>query len=242
MILEVKDLEVRYGSIAALKGVSLSVKKGELAALIGSNGAGKTTLLRTISGLLKPARGDILFEGKSIQKLKPHQVTALRIAQSPEGRKVFAQQTVKDNLLLGAFPRFRTDGRKVIDAKIDYVYSIFPKLKERQEQQSGTLSGGEQQMLAIGRALMLEPKLLLLDEPSMGLAPIIIDEVFQVIRQLKATGEMTILLVEQLAYRALQVADDAFVLEQGLIRLSGKGSDLLTNPDVQRAYLGAKKH
>lgn len=240
-ILEVQNLEVRYGSIAALKGVSLSVRKGELVALIGSNGAGKTTLLRTISGLLKQFAGDILFDGASIVKLKPHKVTGLGIAHSPEGRKVFAQQTVKDNLLLGAYPRFRKEGRKVIDRQMDHVYAIFPKLKERENQQSGTLSGGEQQMLAIGRALMLEPKLLLLDEPSMGLAPIIIDEVFQVIRKLKETGEMTILLVEQLAYRALQVADNAYVLEQGLIRLSGPGRDLLTNPDVQRAYLGAKK-
>ncbi len=241
MMLEISNLDVRYGSIAALKGVSLSVKKGELVALIGSNGAGKTTMLRTISGLLKPVAGDITFEGQSITKLKPHQVTALRIAHSPEGRKVFAQQSVKDNLLLGAYPRFRKEGRKVIDQKIDYVYSIFPRLKEREGQQSGTLSGGEQQMLAIGRALMLEPKLLLLDEPSMGLAPVIIDEVFQVIRRLKEAGEMTILLVEQLAFRALQVADNAYVLEQGLVKLSGTGSKLLTDPEVQRAYLGAKK-
>lgn len=240
-MLEISNLDVRYGSIAALKGVSLSVKKGELVALIGSNGAGKTTMLRTISGLLRPAAGDISFEGQSITKLKPHHITALRIAHSPEGRKVFSQQSVKDNLLLGAYPRFRKEGRKVIDRKIDEVYSIFPRLKERETQQSGTLSGGEQQMLAIGRALMLEPKLLLLDEPSMGLAPVIIDEVFQVIRRLKETGEMTILLVEQLAYRALQVADNAYVLEQGLVKLSGPGSTLLTDPEVQRAYLGAKK-
>ena len=240
-MLEIRNLEVYYDSIAALKGVSLSVPKGQLVALIGSNGAGKTTLLRTVSGLMKPKAGDILFEGQSTSRLKPHQITALRIAHSPEGRKVFAQQSVKDNLVLGAYPRFRKEGRKVIEQKIDYVYSIFPKLKERQEQLSGTLSGGEQQMLAIGRALMLEPKLLLLDEPSMGLAPIIIDEVFQVIRRLKETGEMTILLVEQLAFRALQVADQASVLERGKIRLSGAGKDLLGNPDVQRAYLGAKK-
>lgn len=240
-VLDIRNLDVRYGSIAALKGVSLKVNKGELVALIGSNGAGKTTLLKTISGLLAPNTGEILFEGQSTKALKPHQVTALRIAHSPEGRKVFAQQSVKDNLLLGAYPRFRKEGRKAIDQKIDYVYSIFPRLKEREEQLSGTLSGGEQQMLAIGRALMLEPKLLLLDEPSMGLAPVIIDEVFKVIRQLKETGEMTILLVEQLAFRALQVADTAYVLEQGLIRLSGSGRELLGNPEVQRAYLGSKK-
>lgn len=240
MMLEIKNLEVGYGSIKALKGVSLGVKKGELVALIGSNGAGKTTMLRTISGLLTPTSGDILFEGQSITKMKPHKVTGLRIAHCPEGRKVFAQQSVKDNLLLGAYPRFRKEGRKVIDQKIDHVYSIFPRLKERETQQAGTLSGGEQQMLAIGRALMLEPKMLLLDEPSMGLAPVIIDEVFQVIRRLKET-EMTIFLVEQLAFRALQVADTAFVLEQGHIKLSGPGQELLGNPEVQRAYLGAQK-
>lgn len=239
-MLDIKDLNVRYGNITALNGVTLNVNKGELVALIGSNGAGKSTLLRTISGLLKPAAGSIVFEGKSLTSLKAHQVTALRIAHSPEGRKVFAQQTVKDNLLLGAYPRFKTEGRKVIDQEMEKVYEIFPKLKERESQQSGTLSGGEQQMLAIGRALMLNPRMLLLDEPSMGLAPVIIDEVFKVIERLKKS-DMTILLVEQLAYRALQVADRAYVLEQGTIKLSGPGKDLLHDPEVQRAYLGTKK-
>jgi branched-chain amino acid transport system ATP-binding protein len=239
-MLNVKDLVVRYGNITALSGLSLEVKAGELVALIGSNGAGKSTLLRTISGLLKPAAGVIQFEGKPLTGLMPHQVTALRIAHSPEGRKVFARQSVKDNLLLGAYPRFRKESRKKIESELDKVYEIFPKLKERQDQQSGTLSGGEQQMLAIGRALMLNPRLLLLDEPSMGLAPVIIDEVFSVIQRLKQT-DMTILLVEQLAYRALQVADRAYVLEQGAIKLSGPGKDLLHDPEVQRAYLGAKK-
>jgi branched-chain amino acid transport system ATP-binding protein len=239
-MLNIENLSVRYGNITALNGVSLNVNKGELVALIGSNGAGKSTMLNTISGLLKPAAGAILFEGKPLTGLKPHQVTALRIAHSPEGRKVFAQQTVKDNLLLGAYPRFRKEGRKVVDDQMEKIFEIFPKLKERESQQSGTLSGGEQQMLAIGRALMLNPRLLLLDEPSMGLAPVIIDEVFNVIQRLKKT-EMTILLVEQLAYRALQVADRAYVLEQGKVKLSGAGKDLLHDPEVQRAYLGAKK-
>jgi branched-chain amino acid transport system ATP-binding protein len=239
-MLEIQNLVVRYGNITALNGVTLNVQKGELVALIGSNGAGKSTMLRTISGLLKPTSGSVQFEGNSLTALKPHQVTALRIAHSPEGRKVFAQQSVKDNLLLGAYPRFRQEGRKVIDEQIEKIYEIFPKLRDRQAQQSGTLSGGEQQMLAIGRALMLNPRLLLLDEPSMGLAPVIIDEVFQVIQRLKKS-EMTILLVEQLAYRALQVADRAYVLEQGQVKLSGAGKELLHDPEVQRAYLGAKK-
>jgi branched-chain amino acid transport system ATP-binding protein len=239
-MLRIKDLVVRYGNITALNGISLDVQKGELVALIGGNGAGKSTLLRTVSGLLRPVSGAIEFEGKNLAALKAHQVTDLRIAHSPEGRKVFAQQSVKDNLLLGAYPRFRKEGRKVIEQQMEKVYGIFPKLKERESQQSGTLSGGEQQMLAIGRALMLNPRLLLLDEPSMGLAPVIIDEVFNVIQKLKMS-EMTILLVEQLAYRALQVADRAYVLEQGTIKLTGTGKDLLHDPEVQRAYLGSKK-
>lgn len=240
-MLEIKDLKVNYGNITALSGVSLEVERGELVALIGSNGAGKTTLLRTISSLLKPTHGQILFEGQSLVALKPHLVASLRIAHSPEGRKIFAQQTVRDNLLLGAYLRFRKEGRKVVEQQMEHVFTIFPKLLERQLQLANTLSGGEQQMLAIGRALMLKPKLLLLDEPSMGLAPIIIDEVFQVIRRLKEEGQTAILLVEQLAYRALTLADRAYVLEQGKIRLTGSGRELMVNPEVQRAYLGAKK-
>lgn len=237
-MLVVNNLDVRYGNIRALKGISLEVKQGELVSLIGSNGAGKTTLLRTISGLLKPTEGGITFEGKPISSLKPHQITALRIAHSPEGRKVFAQQSVKDNLLLGAYLRFSKDGKKAINDQMEKVFNIFPRLRERQDQQSGTLSGGEQQMLAIGRALMLDPKLLLLDEPSMGLAPVIIDEVFKVIEELKKNTDITILLVEQLAFRALKVAERAYVLEQGVIRLSGTGKDLLVDPEVKKAYLG----
>ncbi len=241
LMLDIEDLEVRYGNIVALNGISLNVKKGELVSLIGSNGAGKTTLLRTISSQLKPTRGNISFEGQSLPRLAAHKVTALGIAHSPEGRRVFATQSVRDNLLLGAYPRFKKEGRKAIEKEMGHIYDIFPKLRERQLQQAGTLSGGEQQMLAIGRAMMLKPRLLLLDEPSMGLAPVIIDEVFEVIKRLRDSGETTILLVEQLAYRALKVADRAYVLEQGKIRLEGRGPDLLTNPEVQSAYLGAKK-
>jgi branched-chain amino acid transport system ATP-binding protein len=241
VILEVKDLEVRYGNIVALRGVSLQVNKGELVAVIGSNGAGKSTMLRTISGLLNPAGGDVLFSGRSIARMPAHKVTALGIAHCPEARRIFGQQSVHDNLLLGGYLRARKDGRKSLDKKIDEIFAIFPILRDRQKQLAGTLSGGEQQMLAIGRALMSSPKLLMLDEPSMGLAPVIIDEVFKVIKRLRDSGEVTVLLVEQLAYRALGVADRAYVLEQGTVRLSGRGTDLLDNPLVQRAYLGAKK-
>jgi branched-chain amino acid transport system ATP-binding protein len=240
-MLEISDLQVRYGNISALRGVSLSVKKGELVSVIGSNGAGKTTMLRTISSLLKPVVGKIEFEGKSLIGFPPHKVTGLGIAHCPEGRRVFAQMSVHDNLILGAYLKSFSEGKKAVNAKIDKIFEIFPKLKERREQISGTLSGGEQQMLAIGRALMSSPKLLLLDEPSMGLAPVIIDEVFKVIRALRDSGETTVLLVEQLAYRALQISDRAYVLEQGAVKLTGKGSELLGNPDIQRAYLGAKK-
>lgn len=241
-ILEIKNLCVKYGNITALNSVSLSVPKGQLVAVIGSNGAGKTTMLKTISGLLRPHEGSIYFNGNSIISLPPHHITALSIAHSPEGRKIFATQSVEDNLLLGAYLRTWKESRKVIEADREKFYSIFPVLRERRKQIAGTLSGGEQQMLAIARALMLKPKLLLLDEPSMGLAPIIIDEVFKVIRTLRESGEVTVLLVEQLAYRALQVADHAFVLEQGSVKLSGSGKELLVSPEVQRAYLGAKKH
>ncbi len=237
-MLELKNLQVNYGRITALKGITLEVRASELVAVIGSNGAGKTTMLKTISSLLRPASGELLFEGKSLSSLKTHEVALLRIAHCPEGRKVFAQQSVKDNLLLGAYPRFRREGRKAIDLQMAQVFEIFPKLRERVSQMAGTLSGGEQQMLAIGRALMLNPKLLLLDEPSMGLAPIIIDEVFSVIRRLKESGAVTILLVEQLAFKALQIADRAYVLEQGFIRLSGESQTLLSNSEVQKAYLG----
>ena len=240
-ILEIKDLVVNYGKVTALKGISLEVQEGELVAVIGSNGAGKTTTMNTISGLLSPASGDVLLNGKSICKIPAHEVTALGISHVPEGRKVFASMSVIDNLLLGAYLRLRKGEKKQVMADIDNIYHIFPRLKERQNQQSGTLSGGEQQMLALGRALVSKPKLLLLDEPSMGLAPVIIDEVFKLINTIKARGDMTIFLVEQLAYRALEVADRAYVVEQGRISLTGTGKELITNPEVRKAYLGAGK-
>jgi branched-chain amino acid transport system ATP-binding protein len=240
-MLEISDLAVSYGAIAALKGVSLSVGKGELVAVIGSNGAGKTTMLRAVSSLLRPLAGKILFEGRPLVGVPPHQVTSFGIAHCPEGRKVFAQQSVRDNLVLGGYLKARSGGIKAIAPQLEKVFDVFPRLRERQQQVAGTLSGGEQQMLAIGRALMSSPKLLMLDEPSMGLAPVIIDEVFRVIRALHDSGETTVLLVEQLAFRALQIADRAYVLEQGSVRLTGKGAELLGHPDVQRAYLGAKQ-
>ncbi|GAC1336300.1 MAG: ABC transporter ATP-binding protein [Myxococcales bacterium] len=240
-LLAVEGLVVDYGKIRALKGLTLRVAPGELVAVIGSNGAGKTTTLRTLSGLLRPTSGSIVFEGTSLVGLSPHQIVARSIAHVPEGRRVFAGQSVRDNLLLGAFLRLRRGEKQAVEEDIEKMYRTFPRLKEREKQQAGTLSGGEQQMLAIARALLSRPKLLLLDEPSMGLAPVIIDEVFRLIEQLKASRETTMLLVEQLAYRALEVADRAYVLEQGSVRLSGTGRELMGNEEVRRAYLGARK-
>jgi branched-chain amino acid transport system ATP-binding protein len=241
-LLKVEGLVVDYGKIRALKGLSLRVAKGELVAIIGSNGAGKTTTLRTLSGLLQPTSGSISFEGASLVGLSPHQIVARSIAHVPEGRRVFASQSVRDNLLLGAFLRLRRGEKQAVEEDLEKMYRTFPRLKEREKQQAGTLSGGEQQMLAIARALLSRPRLLLLDEPSMGLAPVIIDEVFRLIEQLKATRETTMLLVEQLAYRALEVADRAYVLEQGAVRLEGPGRELMGNEEVRRAYLGARKN
>jgi len=239
LILKIDNLEVRYGAITALKGVSLVLRKGELVSVIGSNGAGKTSMLRCISGLVPPTQGQILFKDQCIQGLSAHKVAGLGIAHSPEGRKVFALQSVDDNLTLGAYLRHSRQGRASIEKDRARVFEIFPVLKERRQQQAGTLSGGQQQMLALGRALMAGPELLLLDEPSMGLAPVIIDELFKVIDDLHSTGEVTILLVEQLAYRALRAADRAYVLEQGEVRLEGRGQDLMGRPEIQRAYLGS---
>ena len=238
-LLSVKDLVVDYGKIRALKGLTLDVAEGELVAVIGSNGAGKTTLMRTISSLLRPTSGSITFESKDLIAAPPHEVVRRGIAHVPEGRRVFAQQTVRDNLVLGAFLPLRQGLKAQVEEDLTRMYGIFPRLKERQDQLAGTLSGGEQQMLAIARALVSRPKLLLLDEPSMGLAPVIIDEVFRLIEQLKSSKSTTILLVEQLAFRALEVADRAYVIEQGHIRTSGPAKAMLANPDVQRAYLGA---
>ena len=240
-MLEVKDLVVRYGPLEALHGVSLSVPDGKLVAVIGSNGAGKTTMLRTISGLLRPAagtvtlQGRILADGKSAEK--PHAIARLGVAHVPEGRRVFPDQTVLDNLMLGGFPHLGKTPRAELEALLEDVFSSFPRLAERRTQLAGTLSGGEQQMLAIGRALMSKPRVILLDEPSMGLAPILIDEVFRRLSDLKARG-ITMLLVEQLAYRALAVADTAYVIEHGRIELSGDAKTLALDPRVRAAYLG----
>jgi branched-chain amino acid transport system ATP-binding protein len=236
-MLEVADLVVNYGPVRALHGVSVRVDEGKTVCVIGSNGAGKTTLLRTISGFLKPISGTIAFSGQSIVGEKPHKIARLRVAHVPEGRHVFPDQSVSDNLLLGAFSRRGSSPRNEIESDYESVFETFPRLKERRKQLAGTLSGGEQQMLAIGRALMLRPKMILLDEPSMGLAPLLIDEVFRRLRDLKTRG-ITMLLVEQLAYRALEVADYAYVIENGKIQLEGPANVLQNDPRVREAYLG----
>jgi branched-chain amino acid transport system ATP-binding protein len=238
-LLSIDELVVDYGRIRALRGISLNVAQGELVAVIGSNGAGKTTMMKTISGLLKPTSGRVTFEGAPLTGVPAHRVVKLGVAQVPEGRHVFAQQSVRDNLLLGAFVRLRAGKKREVAEDTERMFSVFPRLRERQDQLAGTLSGGEQQMLAIARALLSRPKLLLLDEPSMGLAPVIIDEVFALIERLKAARDTTLLLVEQLAFRALEVADRAYVIEQGTIKLAGSAKELLANPQVQHAYLGA---
>jgi len=235
-VLEVERLEVRYGAIEAIKGISLHVDAGEIVTIIGGNGAGKSTLMKTISGLEPAAAGRILFAGQDVTQMPGYLRVSLGIAQSPEGRQVFPDQTVLDNLLLGAF--HRKDLQSVIEADVQEQFRIFPRLKERQEQMAGTLSCGEQQMLAIGRALMSRPTLLLMDEPSLGLAPLIVKEIFGVIRALKERG-VTILLVEQMANQALAVADRAYVLETGRITLEGRGAELRRDPKVRAAYLGA---
>ena len=237
-MLNVKDLKVNYGAIDALKGISLEVKQGEVVTIIGGNGAGKSTLMKAISGLEPAAGGAISFEEKNITAMPPHHRVPLGIAQSPEGRQVFPDQTVRDNLMLGAYHR---DAKpQELDREIEEQFRIFPRLKERQDQAAGTMSGGEQQMLAMARALMSKPKLLLLDEPSLGLAPLIVRDIFKVILAVKATG-MTILLVEQMANQALGVADRAYVLETGRITMEGTGRELLANPKIREAYLG-KSH
>ena len=235
-MLEVSDLVVDYGLVRALHGVSLRVGAGQAVCVIGSNGAGKTTLLRTISGFLKPVSGAIALDGRSIVGERPHEIARRRVAHVPEGRHVFPDQTVYDNLLLGAFSRHR-ESRAEIDADCASVFELFPRLEDRRRQLAGTLSGGEQQMLAIGRALMLKPTMMMLDEPSMGLAPLLIDEVFRRLAELKSRG-ITMLLVEQLAYRALEVADYGFVIEHGRIELEGPAESLRRDPRVRAAYLG----
>jgi branched-chain amino acid transport system ATP-binding protein len=234
--LELRDVRVFYGAIQAVKGVSLEVRERELVTVVGANGAGKTTTLRTISGLFRPRTGRIAYGGRDLTTLPAHEIVALGIAQAPEGRQIFGSLSVRENLLLGATRREGRD-RHAIDADLDRVFGLFPVLKERINQAGGTLSGGEQQMLAIGRALMAKPKLLLLDEPSLGLAPLMVGRIFEVIARLKAEGT-TILLVEQNARKALQVADRAYVMETGVITLTGPAAELAANPEVERAYLG----
>jgi branched-chain amino acid transport system ATP-binding protein len=235
ILLKVDALEVRYGAIEALKGISLEVRTGEIVTIIGGNGAGKSTLMKAISGLEPVASGRIAFDGTDITHLAGHRRVPLGIAQSPEGRQVFPDQTVRDNLMLGAW--HRKGDRDAVEADVEAQFATFPRLRERSEQLAGTMSGGEQQMLAIARALMARPKLLLLDEPSLGLAPLVVREIFTVIRALKARG-VTILLVEQMANQALAVADRACVLETGSITLQGRGADLRKDPKVRAAYLG----
>ncbi|MDR0662859.1 MAG: ABC transporter ATP-binding protein [Spirochaetaceae bacterium] len=233
-MLAVKDLVVYYGTIMALKGVSFEVNKGEIICLIGANGAGKTTTMHSISGIKKKAGGQILFDGKDITRSSPDKIVQAGLVQVPEGRRVFANMTVKENLEMGAYTRSDT---ALVKQDMEMVYGIFPRLKERFHQHAGTLSGGEQQMLAIGRALMSAPRLLLLDEPSMGLAPILVDEIFSVIRRI-SEGGTTILLVEQNAYKALEIADRGCILETGAIKKSGGGAALMKDRAVVEAYLG----
>lgn len=233
-MLRIEDLNVFYGSIHALQDISLNIQQGEMVAILGANGAGKTTTLATISGLLKPKRGKIYFEGCDITGIPTHQIVSLGISHVPEGRQIFTTLTVQENLRLGAYQRRDT---RLINDDANWIYSLFPILEERQNQTAGTLSGGEQQMLAISRAVMSKPRLLLLDEPSMGLAPLVVDLIFDVIRQLRER-DITVLLVEQNAYQALIEADRAYVLETGRIKLSGSSSQLLNDAEIQKAYLG----
>lgn len=234
MLLEVKDLCVSYGAIKALRGISFEVEKGEIITLIGSNGAGKTTTLHSVSNIIKKQSGTILFDGEDITNLAADKIVAKKLIQVPEGRRVFANLTVQENLELGAYLRKDKAG---VAKDMEHVFSLFPRLKERLKQAAGTLSGGEQQMLAIGRALMSQPDLLLLDEPSMGLAPILVDEIFEIIKRINADGT-TILLVEQNAFKALSIADRAYVLETGEITKTGKADELLNDDSVKKAYLG----
>lgn len=233
-MLEIKDLEVCYGVIKAIKGVSFEVNKGEVIALVGANGAGKTTILHAISGLIPARKGSILFEGEELTKTPAHKIVSMGMAHVPEGRRIFQQLTVLENLKLGAFTR---KDKEEIAKSLRTVYDRFPRLEERKKQIAGTLSGGEQQMLAMGRALMSNPRIILLDEPSMGLSPLLVSSIFDIIKVI-SEGGTTVLLVEQNAKKALAIADRAYVLETGSIILSGKASDLINNESVKKAYLG----
>lgn len=235
VLLSIEDLHVNYGAIKAIKGITLHINKGEVVTILGANGAGKTTTLRTISGLLKAESGKIIFDNEDITKSKAHNIVSLGISQSPEGRKVFGTLSVKENLMLGAYTLKHYDKKT-----LDWIYEIMPRLKERESQLSGTLSGGEQQMLAIGRAVMSKPKLLILDEPSLGLAPVLVKGVFNAIKQISSTG-VTVLLVEQNAKSALKLANRGYVLELGKIAHEGSSEELLSSKVIQESYLG-KKH
>ena len=232
-MLEIREVHVYYGAIHALKGVSLTVERGELVTLIGANGAGKTTTLKTLSGLLRPKRGDVLLEGQTLQKTEAHEIVRRGVAHVPEGRKVFPRFTVLENLMIGGYARRKA----ALAPELEFVFQMFPRLKERQKQYAGTLSGGEQQMLAIGRALMAKPKLLLLDEPSMGLAPKIVEQILETIRTINQAG-VTVLLVEQNAAMALAISHRGYVLETGHVTLQGTASELAGNDLVRQAYLG----
>src|SRR5512139_359236 len=236
-MLRIKNLEAGYGRLKVLKKVTMHIRAGEIVTIIGANGAGKTSLLRTISGLLPVRSGEILFDMKAIGNLPPEKVVFRGCSLVPEGRQVFAPMTVRENILLGAYPQYRNGKGGAVRDDIERVYGIFPRLREREKQLAGTLSGGEQQMLAIARALMAKPKLIMMDEPSMGLAPLIVKDIFEIIRKLRAEGN-TVLLVEQNAKAALRIADRGYVLETGRVMLEGTAEDLLMNREVQRAYLG----
>ena len=233
-LLEVKDLEVYYGMINALKGVSFEVNEGEIVSLIGANGAGKTTILHTVTGLISAKSGSIIYDGKDITKVPPNKIVQMGMAHVPEGRRVFQQLSVYDNLKLGAYTR---KNKEEISKSLERVYKHFPRLKERKNQIAGTLSGGEQQMLAMGRAMMSDPKIIVMDEPSMGLSPLLVKEVFKIIKAMHESG-ITVLLVEQNAKMALSIADRAYVLETGNITLSGTGKELSESEDIKKAYLG----
>jgi len=233
-MLEIKDIEVFYGVIQAIKGISFEVNEGEVIALIGANGAGKTTILHTITGLLSPKKGSVIFEGKDITKVPAHKIVSLGMAHVPEGRRVFAELSVYQNLKMGAYTR---KDKAEIARTLEMVYKRFPRLEERKSQLAGTLSGGEQQMLAMGRALMSHPKIIVMDEPSMGLSPILVNEIFDIIQEVSASGT-TVLLVEQNAKKALSIADRAYVLETGKIVLDGDAKELMNDDSIKKAYLG----
>ena len=233
-LLEVKNLDVHYGVIQAIKDVSFEVNEGEIVTLIGANGAGKTTTMQSIMGLIHPSRGEIYYDGQKINGIPSHKIVKLGMTQVPEGRRIFSELTVYENLLMGAYTRTDKDG---IEKDFKDIYALFPRLEERRNQIAGTLSGGEQQMLAMGRAIMSKPKLLMLDEPSMGLSPLLVDQVFEIIKHFHETGT-TILLVEQNANKSLAISDRAYVLENGKIVLTGTGKELLASEEIKKAYLG----